>query len=188
MALLFVEMWLLSRLSGRKAAFSELALIPSEWTTDTKQANPEIKFNKTIVLLLLLLCSSAGASYNLQARDDIIPTRKAFLNFPLQLGKWQGRNEYIGQNFLDELKLTDYVVVNYTQPESGSNVNFYGAYYQSQRKGVSVHSPKGCIPGDGWQIAQFGQHETPDIKLEDNPLKVNRAIIEKGDSRQLVYY
>ena len=188
MGLLFIEMWLFSRLSGRKAAFNELVLIHGEWSGDPKLPSTEIVFNKSIFLLLLMFCGTTIASSYIQGREDIIPTRKAFLSFPLHLGKWQGRNEYMDQYFLNELKLTDYVIINYTQPESGSNTNFYSAYYQSQREGVSVHSPKGCLPGDGWQITQFGQRDFPDIKLQGNSLKLNRAIIEKGDSRQLVYY
>jgi EpsI family protein len=188
MVLLFVEMWLFSRLSGKKVAFNELVLIPSEWSGNAKHAGPEIKFNKSIILLLLLLGSTAIASNSIQGREEIIPERKAFLNFPLHLGKWQGRNDYLSQFYLDQLKLTDYVIINYAQPESGNGVNFYSAYYQSQRQGASMHSPKACIPGDGWQISQFGQRNFPDILIDGNELKVNRAIIQKGDSRQLVYY
>ncbi len=188
MALLFVEMWLFSRLSGKKVPFNELVLIPSEWSGDANQPGPEIKFNKSIFLLLLLLASTAIASNFIQAREEIIPARKAFLNFPLQLGKWQGRNDYLSQFYLDQLSLTDYVIVNYALPGSGDSVNFYSAYYQSQRQGASMHSPKACIPGDGWQISQFGQRNFPDITIDGNELEVNRAIIQKGDSRQLVYY
>jgi EpsI family protein len=163
-------------------------LIPDEWSDSANRTNPEFVFNKSIFLLLLFLSITAAASHFIQGREDIIPERKAFLNFPLQLGKWQGRNDYLGQAYLDGLKLTDYVIINYIQPEFGSSINFYSAYYQSQRKGVSVHSPKGCIPGDGWQITQFGQRDIPDITLDGNALQVNRAVIAKGDSRQLVYY
>ena len=188
MVLLFIEMWLFSRLNGKKVAFSELVVIPSEWSGNAKQSRLEIDFNKSIFPLLLLLFSSTIAFNYLQEREDIIPARKAFLNFPLQLGKWQGHNDYIGQNYLNELKLTDYAIINYAQPESGNGVNFYSAYYQAQRRGVAVHSPKACIPGDGWQITQLEQLDFPEIKLEGNALQVNRAVIKKGDSRQLVYY
>lgn len=188
MALLFLEMWLLSRLSGRKVAFNELVLIPSEWSGNAKQASPDVILNKTIFLLLLLLVGTASASHFIQGREDIIPVRKAFLNFPLHLGKWQGRNDYLSQFYLSELKLTDYVIINYASAESNTNINFYSAYYEAQRKDVSVHSPKGCIPGDGWQITQFGQRDIPDVKFDGNTLQVNRAVIQKGGSRQLVYY
>jgi exosortase D (VPLPA-CTERM-specific) len=188
MALLFVEMWLFSRISGKKVAFNELVLIPSEWSGGVKPANPEIKFNKSIFLLLLLLVSSAIGSGFIQEREDIIPARKAFLNFPLHLGKWEGRNDYLSQYYLNELKLTDYAIINYVQPESGSAINFYSAYYQAQRRGVTVHSPKGCMPGDGWQITQLGQLDFTDITVDGNELELNRAVIQKGESKQLVYY
>ncbi|MDD2800043.1 MAG: VPLPA-CTERM-specific exosortase XrtD [Methylococcales bacterium] len=188
MALLFMEMWFLSRLSGKKVPFNELVLIPNEWSGSGEQKNPEIKFNKTILVLLLLLCITAITSNYIKGREEIIPARKAFLNFPLQLGPWQGRNDYLSQFYLDQLKLTDYVIINYAAPESAGSVNFYSAYYQSQRQGASIHSPKACMPGDGWKIAQFGQQSFPDITVDGNALEFNRAVIEKGDNKQLVYY
>ncbi len=188
MALLFVEMWLFSRLSGKKVAFNELVLIPSEWSGNAKQLNLEVKFNKSIFLLLVLLVGSAIGSGFIQEREDIIPARRAFLNFPLNIDKWEGRNDYLSQYYLNELKLTDYAIINYSQPESGSTINFYSAYYEAQRRGVAVHSPKGCMPGDGWQITQFGQLNFPDVTVDGNELELNRAVIQKGESKQLVYY
>ncbi len=186
MALLFIEMSLLSRLSGKTLAFSELVLIPHEWS-DSQPAGPVV-LNKSIGLLLLLLCVTAAGSPYLQGREDLIPERKIFLNFPMQLGNWQGRNDYLSKTYLEDLQLTDYALINYTQTDAVTPVNFYSAYYQSQRKGVSVHSPKGCIPGDGWQIIQFGQHIISATQVEGQALEVNRVVIEKGESRQLVYY
>jgi exosortase D (VPLPA-CTERM-specific) len=188
MVLLFLEMWLFSRINGQKATFNELVVIPNEWSGNSSQAKPEIVYNKSVFLLIIMLCITAVAANNVESREDIIPTRKAFLNFPLKLANWQGRNESIGQQYLDVLKLTDYVIVNYSQPESGNSVNFYSAYYQTQREGVSVHSPKSCIPGDGWQITQIEQRIFPEFNIDGNSLRVNRAVIEKGENKQLVYY
>ena len=36
-------------------------------------------------------------------------------------------------------------------------MNFYVAYYASQRKGESPHSPIVCIPGGGWTITNIQQ-------------------------------
>jgi len=60
-------------------------------------------------------------------------------------------------------------------------VNFYVAYYASQRKGVSPHSPKVCIPGGGWEIADFSRTRVDQIP-------VNRVLIRKGLQDQIVYY
>ncbi|MEJ1746588.1 EpsI family protein, partial [Escherichia coli] len=67
-------------------------------------------------------------------------------------------------------------------------VELYVAYYDSQRKGASVHSPKACLPGGGWQMDEFGQHTVADAGPDGAPLQVNRALISKGDTRALVYY
>lgn len=188
MVLLFIEMWIFSRISGRKLAMSELVQIPEEWTAAVRKDMAVTTLNKSLFVALLLLIVGGGVSEMSKGREDIIPERKAFLSFPTQIGTWQGRNDYLTKKYLDELKLTDYVIVNFVQPETRSAVNFYSAYYQSQRKGAVVHSPRSCIPGDGWQITRFEQRDFPELKLDGQPLQVNRAIIEKGDSRQLVYF
>jgi EpsI family protein len=55
------------------------------------------------------------------------------------------------------------------------------AYYASQRKGISPHSPRVCIPGGGWEIADIRRTQIDDIP-------VNRVIIRRGLESQLVYY
>jgi EpsI family protein len=52
-----------------------------------------------------------------------------------------------------------------------------------------VHSPRSCIPGDGWQIealSKVGIANLPGRNGKD--LTVNRAVIAKGNTRQIVYY
>jgi EpsI family protein len=56
------------------------------------------------------------------------------------------------------------------------------AYYTSQRTGETTHSPLVCIPGDGWTITKL---ERTSYGAEQ-PL--NRAIIQRNSSKQLVYY
>ena len=61
-----------------------------------------------------------------------------------------------------------------------------GAYYASQSGGESSHSPRTCIPGDGWSIHSI---EEVGVPLEDGgTLRVNRALIQKGEHKHLVYY
>jgi EpsI family protein len=139
-----------------------------------------------VVLVLLLVGGSISES--IKGRVDIIPQRKAFMNFPDHIGDWVGRNELLGQEYLAQLKLTDYVIINYFKPGETQAINFYSAYYQTQRKDAAVHSPRSCIPGDGWQIVQYDERTFPDLQIDGVPLMVNRAIIEKGENRQLVYF
>lgn len=188
MVLLFIEMWLFSKLSGKPVDFSELVQLPQEWFITGQKQHIQINANKSIFLVIGLVGILGFSSQFIRGGEDIIPQRKAFLNFPLQIGEWTGHKDFIEKHYLDVLKLTDYIIVNYLSSDGKSAVNFYTAYYESQRKGAAVHSPKSCIPGDGWQITSFDQRDFPDLKMAGVPLRVNRAVIEKGEYKQLVYY
>ena len=51
-----------------------------------------------------------------------------------------------------------------------------------------MHSPRACLPGGGWQIETFGEHQVPNVRPDGSALRVNRAVISMGEQRQLVYY
>jgi exosortase D (VPLPA-CTERM-specific) len=118
---------------------------------------------------------------------EIYPTRTSLQDFPMTLGAWTGRKETMDGVYLDALKLDDYLLADYAD-RGGPPVNLYIAYYDSQRKGEAVHSPRSCLPGGGWQLRDFNQRTLSDIKINGQPLEVNRTLIALGDQRQLVYY
>ena len=82
------------------------------------------------------------------------------------------------------LGLDDYILSDYGRSD-GKIVNLYVAYYASQRKGESPHSPIVCIPGGGWAITALEQMNYENLG-DERPL--NRVMIQKGSTKQLVYY
>ncbi len=86
------------------------------------------------------------------------------------------------------LKVDDWIIANFVRPSDPEPVNFYVAYYGSQRKGGSAHSPQSCIPGGGWRFEELTQIPVPGVGTDGEYLRVNRAIIKKGQIRHLVYY
>jgi EpsI family protein len=103
------------------------------------------------------------------------------------LGAWSGRPASLDGVYVDALKLDDYLLADFNDG-TGSPVNLYISYYNSQRKGEAVHSPRSCLPGDGWQLRDLNQRALNDVKIDGRPLRVNRTVIELGNQRQLVYY
>lgn len=142
---------------------------------------------KPLVASAVVLAVAALGSTAIGERQEDIPPRADFLDFPLQIGEWQGRRETMEIEFIDALKFTDYVMVDY-QRAGADPVNFYVAYYESQRKGESAHSPRSCIPGGGWEISTLSQRSVPGATVNGQPLVVNRTQTAKGDFKQLVYY
>ena len=137
----------------------------------------------TTILCLLFV----PASFVFSDREEVVPARQSFATFPLLQGEWIGREDAIETDVLDVLQLHDYILADYTRKSDPIPVNFYVAYYDSQRTGTSIHSPRSCIPGGGWEITQLGELDLSDSLGMEGP-KVNRAIIQLGNHRQLVYY
>ena len=90
------------------------------------------------------------------------------------------------QKFITELDLSDYAIVDYVGSH-GKGVNFYVAYYETQRKGESIHSPETCLPGSGWAFEGAGRAAV-DLANGRMPMPVNRALMEKAGQRQLSYF
>jgi exosortase D (VPLPA-CTERM-specific) len=131
----------------------------------------------------LTLVASALA-FTLPERIELRPARSAFMDFPLTLGGWQGRRAPLDPVYLDALRLDDYLLADYQRADDPP-VNVWIAYYDSQRKGQSTHSPKTCLPGGGWEFTSFGTHQLDTAAAN---LTVNRAVIAHGADRQLMYY
>jgi exosortase D (VPLPA-CTERM-specific) len=127
---------------------------------------------------------TAGVAFTMPERVEVKPTRSSFVDFPLQLDGWQGHRKPLQPEYLEQLKLDDYLLADFVRP-TGLPVDVWIAYYDSQRKGQSAHSPKACLPGGGWDFTSFGEHE---VSTPDGKVTVNRAIIAHGADRQLMYY
>lgn len=189
--------WIMRLLAGKSSAgvrrsWAELLILP----TSVRSADPgervssETTFPRVLSPKTLCICGILGllaiGSTVDASRGDATLARQPLVDFPLQLENWRGEPLAMEKQYLDALKLDDYVLANY-QAGALPPVNFYVAYYSAPIKGRSAHSPKTCIPGDGWEISSF---ETVTIQsgMGDQPLPVNRVLIQKGDHRQIVYY
>jgi exosortase D (VPLPA-CTERM-specific) len=187
LALLLGEMWLLNRYSRNPVNFTQVFSIPSGPIYD----DYEIEYKKRELSKPFLVCVSLVVVaflvvQKIDTRNETIPARERFVSFPLDFSGWSGEQENLPPIVYDQLALTDYVLNNYSK-DASPPVNFYVAYYESQRKGASPHSPRVCIPGGGWSITDLERVKLA-IKNSNAPVNVNRAIIQNGRHKQLVYY
>jgi EpsI family protein len=138
---------------------------------------------KFIVVVVLLL-GTLIASRTIEFREKV-PIKKPLKELPAQVGEWTGERQAMEQIFLDTLTLSDYAMVDYADSR-GRTVSFYTAYYESQRKRESIHSPETCLPGGGWIFREAG---ATDVGLGDgHAMRVNRAFMEKSGTKELTYY
>jgi EpsI family protein len=83
--------------------------------------------------------------------------------------------------------VTDYLVRSYGggAPADSAAFSVYVGYYDRQTQGRTIHSPKNCLPGSGWEALAS---EAVRIQTTAGAVVVNRYLIRKGSQRALVLY
>ncbi|MDI6736839.1 MAG: exosortase-associated EpsI family protein, partial [bacterium] len=131
LAILLIEMWVLRKIApnidGRvKREEGREKREDGRQKPETKDSQPETSNLKPqtikgiwaflsppqFVVALILLGATLAFSHGIEFREKI-PAKKSFDLFPLQIKEWSGTREAMEQKFIDELDLSDYVIVNY---------------------------------------------------------------------------
>jgi len=186
-ALLFGEMLLLSRVGKESGTWRQLFGVEFPTASPKDASVQSRKLPGSFVVASLVLIVFVVTSIISPRPTEVIPDRKSFTDFPVRINSWNGKRETLETVYSDQLKLDDYVLADF-QRGSEQDINLYIAWYNSQRKGEAVHSPRSCLPGGGWEMHEFGQRTLSQIIVNGHPLRVNRALIELGNQRELVYY
>jgi len=183
------EAWALTKIGPRNDSNRLASQKHDSSETNTEQSVPnrtwtpaQPQFVTTVFLLVMTIAISEGVNFR-----EKIPIKNALETFPLNLGKWQGKRQTMAQGFVNTLDLSDYTIVIYENP-SNQTVNLYVAYYESQRKRESIHSPATCLPGSGWMFNDAGTTSVSTPGYFDGSIKVNRAFMTKMGRRKLTYY
>lgn len=80
--------------------------------------------------------------------------------------------------------MTNYVVRVYSR-DSVTAFSTLVAYYDRQARGKSIHSPRNCLPGAGWEVLSGG---SATVSTASGPHVINRYILKNGASQAVVYY
>jgi exosortase D (VPLPA-CTERM-specific) len=136
-----------------------------------------------------LLTATLSAAWALAPRQvaETAP-REPFVLFPHQIGAWTGTPMTLDPAVARALGSDDYLSAYYRDPAEAEGVDLFLSYYRSQTEGAAIHSPEVCLPAGGWEVSAI---ETLRLDLPGTgfgPLTLNRAVIQKGLDKQLVYY
>jgi len=139
-----------------------------------------VRFSIVIAVLL-------GGTVLLHAMShgEPIMARQPLKNLPYQIGNWQGKEDPLEERIVQAVSVTDYTNREYIS-SSAAPVELYIGYYASQRTGDTIHSPKNCLPGAGWDPIQSGYTTIP--AGNGTEITVNEYVIAQGLNKQLVFY
>lgn len=130
--------------------------------------------------------SAALALSSAATRQAAAPERQPFATFPTTVDAWRGMVIGLDKQVERTLGADDYLSIVFTRPDAPAEIDLFMAYYHDQMDGTGIHSPEVCIPAGGWEVSGWAART---IILDDGAAAtVNRAIIQKGTDRRLVYF
>ena len=118
----------------------------------------------------------------------VLPERDVFALFPRQVGDWQAHIIPLDAEIETVLGASDYINATFQSADSPAQITFFAAWYASQTDGAGIHSPEVCLPVGGWEIFALDAYAVSMPTTIYGDFEVNRAVIQKGLSKQLVYY
>jgi EpsI family protein len=108
---------------------------------------------------------------------------------PAEVGAYAGADLQISEEELEVAGVTDYVMRTYEPAEAQQAgapwMSVYVGFYESQTQGRTIHSPKNCMPGAGWEALESRTVQVPSAA---GPVEVNRYQLVNGPQRVLVLY
>ena len=138
-----------------------------------------IRFWITAIVLVGATVLLHGVSHG----ETIVP-RQPLRDLPRVLGPWQGEDHPLGPQVLQALSVSDYA--NRLYVDRNGTIQLYIGFYDSQRTGSTIHSPKNCLPGAGWDPVRSG-----DAKVSlpgGNAITVNEYVVQQDQERRMVFY
>lgn len=132
---------------------------------------------------VLVLGCLALASVNRQVVMPLVqPLDQTLPDSLLGLG---GVDQAINPKELEVSGVSQYAFRIFGEAGDPVRLSVYVGYYEAQSQGKTIHSPKNCLPGAGWEPLE---QESITIDAQGYRFPVNRYVLENKGTRALVYY
>jgi exosortase D (VPLPA-CTERM-specific) len=150
---------------------------------------PRIAPARGLIAAALLSLAVAVAFVFAPTPARVVVERDPFLLFPRDLGPWSGgASEPLTPDIARVLGADDYINTTYAAAGEAGYVNLFVAFYDKQTEGDGIHSPEVCLPVGGWEVFSIDPVTVSMPGTVYGTFTLNRAVIQKGLSKQLVYY
>lgn len=125
------------------------------------------------------LLVSAGTT-----RQRAMPLAAPLTTLPAALGDYQGRDHALSAEEQRVVGMSAYLFRSFSR-DTAPAFSVYVGYYEQQLQGKTIHSPKNCLPGAGWEPMAAGREA---IVTPGGLAIVNRYLLVNQGQRALVYY
>ena len=143
------------------------------------------KYTRTVTAVLIL---QGIVFYAIALRAEKAPPASPLAAFPADIAGWQMYKDVkIEQDTLDVLKADDTLNRIYLNPARDANAYLFIAFFKTQRYGQAPHSPKNCLPGNGFEPIESGTILVA-VPGRAEPIRINRYLVARGDEKSVTLY
>jgi len=129
---------------------------------------------------------AAGCGFLLLSqRQQAVPLSASLSGLPQDLLGFSGRDVVISKDEERVAGMSSYVMRVFSDSANTAAFSIYAAYYESQTQGKSIHSPKNCLPGAGWEPLSSS---VITLAARGGRYQANRYLLANGSLMALVYY
>lgn len=135
-------------------------------------------------ILTSLALAATWAIVGYAERNPPQPLARPLDAIPTEIAGWRGQPDPpMAARILQSLDAT--ALLSRTYRKEGRDLNLFVAYYAKQKAGESMHSPKYCLPGGGWEPLETTYVKVPTVLGE---VSINRYLIQKDGAKSLILY
>ena len=113
-------------------------------------------------------------------RQDAPALVRPLTDLPADLAGYIGAERPIDSASVRVAGMTNYLYRVYSRDSVGA-FSLYVGYYDNQTTGRTIHSPRNCLPGAGWQVVES-------MPVPVGNVTVNRYLLANGRAQALAYY
>jgi EpsI family protein len=113
-----------------------------------------------------------------------MPLAASLESLPAAIDEYRGTDEAIDAESRRVAGMSAYVLREFRKGADPA-FSIYVGYYDRQAQGKTIHSPKNCLPGAGWEVVSVAEDR---LETGSGPVRVNRYMLANGSRRALVYY
>lgn len=136
---------------------------------------------RRFIITIIVLISAIVLNHSVSKPSVSMP-RQLFDEFPESIGDWTLVDEQsIGENSMAVLNVDDYLMRSY-KDSKGNTLGLYLGYFQHQREGKQIHSPRQCLLGSGWEKIRNEEYLLP---LKGSTVPINLYLMKSGKQEQL---
>lgn len=139
--------------------------------------------DKRSIALIVLLAATLVAEKVAAVRYPE-PLERPLESIASQIQDWKEvKTREMPSYSLRALKPSSYLLRTYNN--GAYDLDLFIAHYEQQRSGESMHSPKHCLPGSGWEIWKLDSAAVP---FQGAKVRVNKYSIANQGRRMLMFY